>query len=139
MNQPFFPPPQPTPQVQAIEIKGVGMTFVKPDEWPQQRLHWPANVHALADACQQAAQSAGNEGLQGVMIRNPANPYDANAIQVHWPPVGMLCHIPRDTAAWLAPMLDAGAKYHVEVWARVDPEHPDNPGVSIRITPAGVG
>lgn len=42
-----------------------------------------------------------------VLVRNPDNPYDANAIEVHTPSGIMVGHINKEIAADLAPILDA--------------------------------
>lgn len=43
------------------------------------------------------------------LVREPANPHDANAVQVWWRNSRMLGHLPRYTALRIAPLLDAGA------------------------------
>ncbi len=54
-----------------------------------------------------------DHGMPLELRRDPENPYDSNAIAVHRPDVpgtlgARLGHIPREHAAWLAPLLDAG-------------------------------
>ena len=43
------------------------------------------------------------------LVRDPENPHDGNAIQIHWRNTHMLGHVPRDLARDVAPLLDAGA------------------------------
>lgn len=62
--------------------------------------------------------------------RNPANPYDTNAIEVHVEPYpGMIGHLPAPDAAWLAPALDAGKQWYI---AEVEVlPHKTNPGAKL--------
>lgn len=43
------------------------------------------------------------------LVRDPENPHDGNAIQLHWRNERMLGHVPRDLARDVAPLLDVGA------------------------------
>lgn len=72
-----------------------------------------------------------SEDILVTLKRNPDNPYDSNACEVH---VGeeMLGHIPKDIAARLSPTMDSGVVYKALVFqVRVSPENPNNPGVDI--------
>lgn len=76
------------------------------------------------------------EPLPAVFIRNPDNPHDANAVEVHVPGLGevngMIGHIPRDKAARLAPSIDAGERWKVGIGSvLIDPDHMDRPGISV--------
>jgi hypothetical protein len=124
-----------------VECKVVGLTFVD---------GYPANLHRLRSIDEdrkrraiRAVDSADEfgadvePGLPVVLIRNPHNEHDANAIEVHVPVLGrngMIGHVPRALAAKLAPSMDRG-----DVWESrlksvlVDPEHEDRPGVLIAI------
>jgi hypothetical protein len=103
----------------------VGVTFVPA---------YPANLHRLAEVHDDLTRG---EPLSVVLRRNPVNPHDANAIEVHVPALGdlaMIGHVPRDVAARLAPKLDAGATY--ETWVadvRINPKHMDRPGIDIGV------
>jgi hypothetical protein len=103
--------------------KVVGISFVP---------HYPSNIYAL-DAAQRDTHR--EEPLAVVLIRNPLNEHDENAIEVHVPALGdlaMVGHLPRALAAKLTPELDAGTPWsaHVdEVLVHFD--HPENPGISI--------
>lgn len=116
-----------TTVTQPAIVKVVGVTFTKT---------YPANLLRLAEV--DAQHRANQEHLTVVLVRNPDNFYDQNAVEVHVPALGdmaMIGHIPATVAARLAPRLDAGDKFLAEVrWVRVDPEHPDNPGIDIAIT-----
>lgn len=95
---------------------------------------FPDNILALSDAAQEAHRVG--EPLSVVLVRNPANQYDANACEVHVPALGgdwgMIGHLTRPIAARLAPELDAGVRWHAEVEAvLIHPDNPDNPGISI--------
>lgn len=80
---------------------------------------YPENIHRL------------NDGDYVLLIRNPHNKYDSNAIEVHTLD-GMLGHIPKEVAAKLAPRIDDGAQFKANVYqVRVSPENPNNPGLDI--------
>ena len=107
-------------------VKVVGVTFVAA---------YPTNILLLRDIAE--AAEANGERLPVVLVRNPANPYDANAVEVHIPALGdmaMIGHVPRDQAARLAPRMDAGDRFIAEVsWCRIDPAHTDKPGIDIAV------
>lgn len=65
------------------------------------------------------------------LIRNPQNPYDANAIEVHF--IGaMVGHLSKDVAARLAPLMDAGREFDANIYqVRVSPDNPKNPGLDV--------
>jgi hypothetical protein len=92
----------------------VGVTFVP---------GYPANLMSLST----------NDDLS--LVRDPDNEHDSNAIVVHAWPVGPIGHIGRGIAERLAPELDAGVEWTVElVEVAINAEHSDNPGVTIRCT-----
>lgn len=105
-------------------VKVVGVTFTP---------HYPHNLLQLRDVADTA--EAQGERLRALLVRNPANQYDANAVEVHVPAMGdlaMIGHIPRDVAARLAPRMDAGDRFIAEVGqVRIDPAHLDRPGIDI--------
>lgn len=96
---------------------------------------YPGNLHALASHW----ELANREPIPVVLIRNPANPHDSNAIEVHVPALGdlgMIGHLRRDLAAHLAPLLDAGELWQAWIYQlRINPHHPDRPGIDIGIRP----
>jgi len=73
--------------------------------------------------------------ITGTLRRNPQNPHDPNAIEVHGP-TGMLGHLSASVASYMAPMIDRGIRYHVLLEPRIDPDHPENPGVTAIVTVA---
>lgn len=90
----------------------VGVTFVP---------GYPANVMSL------------NMDDEMSLIREPENEHDSNAIAVHSWPIGPIGHIGRGIAERLAPELDAGTKWSVElVEVGINSAHKSNPGVTIR-------
>lgn len=106
--------------------KVVGVSFVPA---------YPDNLWAL-DRSQVEAETGG-EPLAAILVRNPANEYDSNAIEVHVPALGsdwaMIGHLTRPIAARLAPELDAGVEWQAAVESvLIVPEHLDRPGISIR-------
>lgn len=117
------------------DFKVVGLTFVT---------GYPGSVVRLGElvtAAQSRAlgwgeESSGPVDVPVLLVRNPENPHDKNAVEVHVPSMGrgasMIGHVPRDLAARLAPSLDRGDVWAARVGAvLVDPEHPDRPGVEV--------
>lgn len=95
---------------------------------------YPGNLYEMADV-QNRHTRRGGEPLAAVLIRNPANRFDTNAIEVHAPFLGeMVGHLPAPIAAMLAQRMDAG-----ETWAgtfsgvRISADNPDNPGVDVHV------
>lgn len=105
-------------------IDVVGVSFVD---------DYPANLLRLRDLHESRLPNA--ERFACVLRRNPANQYDPNAVEVHVPILGsMIGHVPKDLAAELAPIMDAGVPVAAEVVdIRVNPDHPDRPGCSIAV------
>jgi hypothetical protein len=105
-------------------IRAAGVTFAD---------GYPGNLLQVRDLVEQA--DASGEALPVILRRNPDNPYDANAVEIHVPALGaMVGHLPKNVAAKLAPALDSGLRFHTSVFAvAVDPAHLDRPGLEIRI------
>ena len=107
-------------------VNVVGVTFVDT---------YPHNLIALRDA--EADAEARGERLTVVLVRNPANPHDVNAVEIHIPALGemaMIGHLARDVAAKVAPRMDAGDRFACEVsWVRINPDHLDRPGIDVAI------
>jgi hypothetical protein len=112
--------PMPSP----FSAKVVGVSFVP---------GYPDNLTELASVSD-AARLEG-EALTAVLRRNPLNPHDANAVEVHVPALGdngFIGHLTRPIAARVAPDMDAGARWAAEVGdVLIDPDHLDRPGISI--------
>lgn len=110
----------------------VGVTFVAT---------YPYNLLALRDVSMDAEQRG--ERLAVVLVRNPANPYDANAVEVHVPALGemaMIGHVSAENAARLAPLMDQGITFRAEIaGARIHPDHTDRPGIDVAIARATAG
>lgn len=119
-----------------VEFKVVGLSFVP---------GYPANVMALNEHLMAAQARAtgfvddgGAETLRVILRRNPENPHDENAIEVHAPTLGrgrtMIGHVPRDLAARLAPSLDRGDEWSARVMhVLIKDDHPDRPGVEVAL------
>lgn len=112
----------------------VGVTFVP---------SYPNNLHMLRQIEAEAVASRRGEWLNVVLVRNPANPHDTNAIEVHVPALGdemaMIGHLSRDIAARLAPLLDQGVRFTSQLCGvRINPEHMDRPGIDVAIARAEV-
>lgn len=111
----------------------VGVTFAK---------GYPDNLLRLAKLRFERLNEIIDEPLAAILVRNPANEHDANAVEVHVPALGelaMIGHVSRDNAARLAPLMDDGIAF--ECWVaqtRINPEHLDHPGIDIAITRAPV-
>ena len=106
--------------------KVVGVSFVH---------GYPDNLHNLA-AVQERAESSG-EPLAVVLVRNPDNEYDPNAIEVHVPALGekwgFIGHLSRPIAARVAPEMDHGVLWGAEIVSvLIDPIHMDRPGIEIK-------
>ncbi len=99
----------------------VGVSFVD---------SYPGNLEALCEVWD--GLSWEDEPLTVILRRNPDNEYDANAVEVHVPSIGMIGHCSRIIAARLAPSMDAGIEFRASVHGiRVDPDHPEQPGIDI--------
>jgi hypothetical protein len=107
-------------------------------ELEQRRLHVASVAGAGAHHAQALATDAVKPGARLELRREPDNPHDPNAIQVHPGDGGdQVGWVPRELAAELAPSLDAG-----EPWSAVvlreqrrsprDPRH----GLTMLIAPA---
>ena len=107
-----------------FSAKVVGVSFVPA---------YPDNLYVLDQVMHEAAQR--QEHLPAILIRNPDNAYDSNAIEVHVPSLGamgMIGHLTRPIAARLAPEMDAGVRWLARVESVLIAEgHLDNPGISI--------
>lgn len=104
----------------------VGITFVPT---------YPNNLFQLEEANFNA--EAMGERLTVVIVRNPDNPHDSNACQVHAPALGddgMVGHLPGPVAARLAKELDTGVRWQGEISSiRVHQDHLDRPGLDITL------
>lgn len=125
----------------ASPVRVVGLSF---------RPGYPETVLAVADAIEAArvesVRSAGPwddldalpEGPTALLVRNPGNEFDANAIEVHLPMLGrrgFIGHVPKELAARWAPKLDAGWTVTATVSAvPINPDHIDRPGLEIAVT-----
>lgn len=116
--------------IRKFESKVVGVSFAPA---------YPANLHALEEAAGRAFIK-GEEGLAAILVRNPDNEFDENAIEVHVPAIGdegMIGHLPRDLAAKLAPIIDDGMRWSGMVKSvYINPDHPDRPGIAIVVEQA---
>jgi hypothetical protein len=95
---------------------------------------YPGNLLDLAVHADFAQQR--NEGVTALLIRNPDNQHDANAIEVHVPVMakGFIGHLPFPVAAWVAPRMDAGETWEAEVLGvHIHSDDPLRPGVEIRL------
>ncbi len=107
--------------------KVVGVTFGD---------NYPDDLHALSDLY----ALPGQEEIAAVLIREPDNEYDANAIGVHIPSLGrercQIGHIPRNLARRLAPELDDGRHWLAQVEEiLVTPGQEHQPGCLLRCWP----
>jgi hypothetical protein len=96
---------------------------------------YPDNLHGLRDAQDEAERKG--EPLTVILVRNPDNEHDPNAIQVHVPALGeewgFIGYLTAPIAARMAPELDDGQEWQAEVVSvLIDDRYPDRPGISIR-------
>ena len=66
-----------------------------------------------------------------ILIREPDNPHDSNAISVSLGGVWHMGYIPGDLATELAPLMDAGTEFDAEFVCRN--EHPSEALVSLTV------
>lgn len=104
-------------------VKVVGVTFCPT---------YPRNLYALQSVLDQGPRY---EALVATLVRNPDNPHDSNAVEVHVPVLGehaKIGHVPKHIAARLAPELDGGQQWAAQVvGVKLDLEHEDRPGIQI--------
>lgn len=124
-----------------VEFKAVGMTFRQVDG----ENVYPANLLRLADEFEArqfddvrgTGSGSGDVAIPLVLIRDPDNEHDPNAVEIHAPALGrgdiaFIGFVPAWLAEKLAPTIDRG-----DVWeARLDrvlisPDHPDKPGAQV--------
>jgi len=115
-----------------FSTKAVGLTFVKDDDGHDL---YPDNLHRVDELNTDRNQV---EMMTAVLIRNPDNPHDANAIEVHVPALGdngMIGHLNKNVAKRLAPELDSGEKnWRAGVQSvNIMPGQEHQPGITIRI------
>ena len=138
-------------------FKVVGVSFIP---------GYPDNIHALRDEYEARKEQAlgwiskapawselhdesldlfdgSNEEalIEVLLIRNPENEHDSNAVQVHVPILGrrhsMIGHIDKNRAAALAPLMDQGYEYEAHVYSVdvfPDEDRKNKPGITIEIT-----
>jgi hypothetical protein len=105
----------------AFITKVVGVTYTP---------NYPRWVEILMSWCGDRER----EQIAGVLIRNPSNPHDENAIEVHVPALeSCVGFLPTRLAAYIAPKLDEGWRPIVEVWAVRNLVDPEYPGVRAKI------
>lgn len=125
---------RPLPSPCALRV--VGVSFVD---------GYPANLLALRESAERRWLFSGGtfasgggpepEPIPAVLIRNPDNAHDANAVEVHVPEVGMIGHVPARLAERLAPELDGGVRWQAGVESvNVHPDHLDRPGIGVTLT-----
>lgn len=109
----------------------VGVSFVDPDNRKRALLRALCEERGLVNPGDLDAP----ESLAVVLVRNPENRYDANAIEVHVVALGdagMIGHLPKDVAAKLAPFLDGGGRVGAALTGIYIAAHaPDNYGIGI--------
>jgi hypothetical protein len=97
----------------------VGVTFVD---------GYPENLYRLEELERERRRG---EPLTVLLLREPLNQHDENAVAVHVPAVGIVGHLARELAAQVAPLLDAGARVLADLYVRIHPEHPEKPGLTV--------
>lgn len=90
----------------------VGVSFVDPDNRKRAALRALCEERGLVNP----GDLDHPETLAVVIIRNPANKFDANACEVHVPALdAMIGHLPKDIAARVAPLVDGGGRVSAEL------------------------
>ena len=120
------PPRQ--PRMRAFTTRVVGVTFC--DGYPESM----GQLDLLARR-RLIVGDGEMEPIPAVLIRNPENAHDPNAVEVHVPAIGhQIGHVAAHTARFLAPLMDDGIIYRAwvtEVLTRED--RPDKPGINLRV------
>lgn len=120
-----------------FKTKVVGVSFVP---------GYPDNMYALGSLAMERYLSEPGEifttettaePIPAILIRNPDNEFDSNAIEVHVPSLGdntMIGHLARGVAAKVAPLMDSGDELAASIYlVAVHPDHPENPGIHVEI------
>lgn len=111
---------------QQFEFPVVGVSFTP---------HYPENLLSLEEALMMAELKG--ERLACIIVRNPDNPHDSNACEVHVPALGVrgfVGYVTAPLAARLAPTIDAGVEWSGHVsQLRLDHEHLERPGMQIAL------
>lgn len=103
---------------QPTQLRLAGVSFV--DSYPQ-------NLLALVGRLQDAP-------LPLEIVRDPNNKFDPNAISIRLDGAH-LGFIPKDLAAQIAPLIDAGGLFSADaMYVAVSDENPDRPGIEIELT-----
>lgn len=111
----------------------VGVSFVDPDNVKRARLRQICEERGLVNP----GEFDPVENVAVVLIRNPGNEFDSNAVQVHVPALGdnaMLGHLPRSIAVELAPLMDAGGRFQAALTGIfVADVAPNNYGIAVAV------
>lgn len=121
-------------------FKVVGVTFLHENHLG---CKYPDDFRRLRDMHEERQR----EGLKGggddfdhyevVLVRNPDNEHDSNAVEAHVPALGrksFIGHVPANIAAKLAPLMDGGDEWTAVVDSvLILPEKPDQPGIQITV------
>jgi len=115
-----------TPMPRKFDMAVVGVSFTP---------YYPHNLWELETQAFDA--EAKGEKLAAIIVRDPNNPYDANACQVHVPALGeagFIGYITKPVAARLAPTIDNGVVWDGHVsYLKINPDHPERPGIEITL------
>lgn len=108
---------------------------------------YPGNLWDLRDTIEDrkaefVRDGSTQEQIPVVLVRDPGNQYDPNAIEVHVPSLvpsrseaarGFIGFVPKELAARWAPRLDAGGRVAAHLSAvYVDDQHEDRPGCEVQ-------
>lgn len=112
-----------------VSIRLTGVTFAA---------GYPENLHRLSEPAKEA--HAAGEPLAAILIRQPGNEADPNAVEVHVPATGGLVgFIPTHLSDLLARSIDDGQPWSAWVIGiAVNDEHPERPGIQVGITPVKI-
>jgi hypothetical protein len=109
----------------SLHFRAVGVTFMP---------GYPDTLHRLHELAGDAW--ARGESVSCVLLRDPDNAADPNAVQIHVPAIGRVGMVPAVMAAPLAARMDDGHMFQAEiVGVAIDPDHPELPGLDVAVVP----
>lgn len=126
------------PMPSSFEVKIVGVSFLPKFPDNLYKLEEIAAENILNDPFEDFGSEMEMKPIPALLVRNPQNKFDENAIECHVPCLGpelaMIGHLPAGVAERLAPDMDTGDGFSAEVKrVLIHPDHPENPGILLQV------